>query len=163
MILTRSASKLPNIISEQIGNTIPVQIDILSVVGSTHYIDFITKDHFPAGCNVVYGFDVYGRFFMSVLYTNCSFDERQSSNNVNIMTLFQRYSNDQNFFVTCGDTFVIGSDCHTWRSPNAQDNQISAFFTLVRTSTCTYTERIWKNGEYQYVTETFRLFVEPVV
>ena len=67
-------------------------------VGMTEYIDFISSTDFPEKCNLMYGVDCYSRFFLTHNY-------KDKDNNNCVMTLFQRYTDETDFFVNCSDTF----------------------------------------------------------
>jgi len=151
---------IPTCISNQIGNVNMVRVDIGNTKGRTHYIDFITKNHFPKGYSIIYGYDIYGRFFISALYTESPENQTNQENQESVMTLFQRYTDNANFFVTCGNTFFIGSDVRTWHTNNTNnmDVQINNFFKMIRTGKTTYdNKRITQQG-YETITRTFTLF-----
>jgi hypothetical protein len=65
--------------------------------GMTDYIDFIQPRDFPEKCNLMYGIDCYNRFFLTHCY-------KDTSENNYVMTLFQRYSDQHDFFVNGGDS-----------------------------------------------------------
>lgn len=80
------------------------QIDIGSRVGMTGYIDFLRKRDFPENKCIIYGLDVYKRFFVSVLIRVFENDEPMNK----VFTIFQRYSDNFCYFVNGGD-YLIGT------------------------------------------------------
>jgi len=76
------------------------QFNIKNRISYTGYIDFIQKKDFDKlNTNIIYGYDMHDRFFLSFLFYT------KYKNNIyyKILTIFQRYSNDENFYVTCQD------------------------------------------------------------
>jgi len=66
-------------------------IDISSKSNNSEYINFIEEKDF-ANNNIVYGFDVYNRFFLSVKNKNIN-------NYCVIKTIFQRFSDNPSYLV----------------------------------------------------------------
>jgi hypothetical protein len=62
----------------------------------TGYIDFVDSYDFPSGSALIYGRDFYGRFFLSCRFAWEGEDEAR------VVTLFQRYSDDDGIFVDAG-------------------------------------------------------------
>jgi len=79
--------------------------DIKEQKGMTDYIDFIKSTDFPENCNLMYGNDCYRRFFLSHHYTD--------NNNNYVMTMFQRYTDDPDFYVNGGNSLA---SCHVQTS-----------------------------------------------
>ena len=80
--------------------------DIEDKTGMTDYIDFIKPKDFPENCNLMYGNDCYRRFFLSHHF-------KDKDNNNCVMTMFQRYTDQLDFFVNGGDSLA---DCHVQTS-----------------------------------------------
>jgi len=159
--------KIPHFIQKNIHNIHKcVKVDIGSKLGPTNYIDFLTKEDFINNGNrrVIYGEDVNKRFFISVLYkqifpeinnkdiqkTNLQYKDH------NIMTLFQRYTNEPSFFVSCGDTFIWKGDIKTHNfcnSVNVIPEQFTNFFTLINNGELNITYNI--NDLYNLEDEYF--------
>jgi hypothetical protein len=79
------------------------EYNVKSRMGTTGYIDYITEEDFTlAKTNIIYGYDQANRFFVSIMYKNLSVIEEEQPR---IMTIFQRYTNENYFFVSCGDIF----------------------------------------------------------
>jgi len=119
-----------------------VEINIGERRGFTDYIDFLKKEDFPNNVNVIYGRDNANRFFISVLYKIITLDKLDNDNdndpyiqNYYIMTLFQRYTNEPYFIVSCGGTFVNTNDVktHTFNNINNRPlpDQFALFFALI--------------------------------
>ena len=136
--------KIPQFIAKNIRNVSKcLQVDIGQKMGITDYIDFLTKEDFTNNTNVIYGRDNADRFFISALYKNITQDILNGNNESNIkehniMTLFQRYSNEPYFFVSCGDTFIWKGDIqtHNFYTKDCNNNkpfpeQYANFFTLI--------------------------------
>jgi hypothetical protein len=127
-----------------------LEINIGEKMGMTGYIDFLTKGDFTNNnnnnYNVVYGRDVTKRFFISVLYkdipnnipNNIKDEDEDKDKDHNIMTLFQRYTNEPYFFVSCADTFIWKGDIQMHNFYNNDyhidkyvPRQFTDFFTLI--------------------------------
>ena len=100
--------------------------------GPTDYIDFINvRDFESRQSSVVYGYDCFQRFFISVLYTSLTEPDKPKK----IMTLFQRFTSNKSFFVTCGSTFLFESDVKIFEATShGIDPQIKDFFELINKS-----------------------------
>jgi hypothetical protein len=122
-----SANVVPPHIKVYINENIDIKkIDIKNKSGDTGYIDFIIKEDFPVGSNVVYGYDKFNRFFLSVLYC-----ETKRPEYYHVMTIFERYSNDPHLIVSAGYKF-IENVVATWNlSLDRMDSQIANFFKLI--------------------------------
>jgi hypothetical protein len=93
-------------------------IELGDKYGMTGYIDFIRQKHFineHFKTNIVYGYDASNRFFISILYYDVLVGKYK------IITVFQRYSLDPTFFVSCQNTFIVSSFCATIRLTNPAD------------------------------------------
>ena len=130
--------------------------------GATGYLDFINNDDFLTD-NIVYGYDCYNRFFISVMYnenknvnvnnaaTTNSYSYYSNNDDINnddinndinedidskkIMTVFQRYTDHSTFFVSCGSTFSYQSDVKSWvANSDKMDPQFQDFFQLINAS-----------------------------
>lgn len=90
--------KFPDILyavfSQEKLESLPI-LDIGTRVGHTQYIDFIKATELTS--TVMRGRDVYNRPFITLRY---KYDEHQ-----NIATIFQRYTNDPNLWVTMNGPF----------------------------------------------------------
>jgi len=92
---------LPSFIEKYIDNKENIKnIDIGNNKGLKDYIDFLDIDNFD-NSNVVFGYDVYNRFFISVIYKNVNYPKYPL-----IMTIFQRYTYEKYFYVSCDNTFI---------------------------------------------------------
>jgi hypothetical protein len=146
-----------------------MKVDIGNRRGMTEYIDFLNINDFiihnqmnsdtdsgheynvtnkKASC--IYGDDIYNRFFISILY-------QDEDDKVGIMTIFQRYTDDLYYFVSCGNTFFFHSDVHTANFNNELhnlDDQFIYFFNLINNSITTITKNIYNSD----ITKKFRLY-----
>lgn len=78
-------------------------INIGNRCGATGYIDFLRYNDFVDNeSNVIGGYDKYNRFFMSILYDKIDLNKGILKNN--ITTIFQRYSDDMFFYVSCNNS-----------------------------------------------------------
>ena len=132
--------KIPTFITKNIVNLNKcLEINIGGRKGSTGYIDYLKKEDFTNNYNIVYGYDNATRFFISLLYRKViDGNENNKFDNYNIMTLFQRYTDDATFFVSCGDTFIHKNNVQTYRFNNMNNNtdnpmpeQFEHFFKLI--------------------------------
>ena len=98
---------------------IPV-IDLKNIVGFTHYIDFITDEYFN-NTNIIRGIDCYGRLFISFYY-----NIKKSGHNEkkDIITLFQRYSNNKYCWTVGGNYFPYYSFNRIFFDTNIDNNKI---------------------------------------
>ena len=162
--------KIPQFIAKHIKDISKcTQVDIGERQGITDYIDFLTKDDFVNNTNVIYGRDNADRFFISALFKNITQDNLNDKNESNtkpqskehnIMTLFQRYSNEQYFFVSCGDTFIWKGDIkpHHFLTKDCNaniplPNQYANFFTLINDGELKITYNV--NKKYKLDDEYF--------
>ena len=77
--------------------------------GITGYIDYLTFNDFDTRkTNIVYGYDINRRFFISTMYTRGDQPKRY------IATFFQRYTSSPRFYVSCGNTYDGGNNCQTY-------------------------------------------------
>lgn len=86
-------------------------MDIPHKYSFTGYIDFIEFKNFDNEdykTNILYGYDHYNRFYISVLYNDLILNKK------NIVTFFQRYSEQKTYFVSCQNSFISPSYCATW-------------------------------------------------
>jgi hypothetical protein len=142
--------KIPQFIKQNITNVKKcLEINIGERRGITDYIDFLKKDDF-INYNVIYGEDSAKRFFISVLYnnTNTVTDENIKNQDHNIMTIFQRYTNEPYFFVSCGNTFIHNHDVQTYKFNNIDNKpmptQFEHFFNLINNGQVTVTYNVNK-------------------
>lgn len=99
-------------------------VSLENKTGITSYIDFITKKYF-IDTNIIYGYDCFNRFFISLLYDN------ESKKN-NIITFFQRYSDDKYLYVNCMNTFLNIITTHYFLNENIIDLQFRIFCDLIK-------------------------------
>ena len=114
---------LDNIIDEKLFLLKEMCID--GELGATGYIDFINYKYFD-GNNIAYGHDRYNRFFISILYDIDSFKSKN-----NVITLFQRYSYNEYFYVTGGDDLSIGEQTYDFKNYKICNQVIKDFFDLI--------------------------------
>jgi len=127
------------------------KIDIKNRSGDTGYIDFITKEDFPTGSNVVYGYDKFNRFFLSVLYC-----ETKQPEHHHIMTIYERYSNDPHLIVSAGYKF-IENVVATWNlRSDTMDPQITNFFKLINNETVDV--EYFDNNDLTYKSIQYKLY-----
>ena len=116
---------IPIFISKHLTNFSKAKrIDVNTRVGHTGYIDFIEESDFP-NTNIVYGYDSYDRFFLSILFLK--------NGKKQIMTLFQRYQEDDLKFVTCAQTISGVVDVHRFDGRPLPDEYVQ-FFDLINNS-----------------------------
>jgi len=95
--------ELPSFILNQIinkDNLTPINVN--KRYGSTGYIDYIINEDFINNSDIIWGIDNAQRYFLSINYNsyiNGVFNEN------NIMTIFQRYTDQKRLWVTCGKVF----------------------------------------------------------
>ena len=106
--------------------------------GLTGYIDFFRKSDFindSYKTNIIYGYDNTKRFFISILYK----DELNDSEK--IVTFFQRYTNQTNFYVSCQNTFIWECWCATYVFTNNHYDRLEEcyqiLFTLINNGVAT--------------------------
>lgn len=106
---------IPNFIKKNIKSINKcLEVKIGDRFGMTGYVDFLQKEDF-VNHNVIFGKDIVNRFFISVLYKDITNTGHPKTyhDDYKIMTIFQRYTNDNHFFVSCGDTFIYKGDTQT--------------------------------------------------
>ena len=108
-------------------------------LGYTDYIDFLTLNHFAKqDTNIIYGRDVLKRFFISIMYDvdNDYYHEYKTNN---IITFFQRLSENDTYYVICGDSFYERGIVNTHDfNNNKNDEQIRIFFELLNNGKSNY-------------------------
>jgi len=82
-----------------------IAIERKASVGGTGYID----DRVHPEARMTKGLDPHGRAFITLCVRTDGRDDRNEFHNVGVVTVFQRYSND--------DTIVTQAS-NTWRAPN---------------------------------------------
>jgi hypothetical protein len=88
--------------------------------GITGYIDYLTFGDFDTRkTNIVYGYDLHGRFFISTMYIRDDKPKRY------IATFFQRYTSSPGFYVSCGNTYTGGIHCQTYNFVSSQKNDMT--------------------------------------
>jgi hypothetical protein len=108
--------------------------------GYTDYIDFIQKDDFD-NTNIIYGTDCYKRFYIAVLFDKIS-DSTITKNNIAVF--FQRYYDDEFYFVSCMDSFVAYHTCQTQNvNCTILNNYYQSLFKLIKNK-----NHILINSEY---------------
>ena len=96
--------------------------------GITGYIDFFRKSDFindSYRTNIIYGYDNNNRFFISILYK----DELNDCEK--IVTFFQRYTHQTNFYVSCQNTFIWESWCATYVFTNNQYDRLDVCYQIL--------------------------------
>lgn len=151
-------NRIPQFIQKNIQNINKcLEINIGGRRGSTGYIDYLQKEDFINNHNIIYGYDNASRFFISLLYRKISLDNiNKKYEDHNIMTLFQRYTNEPSFFVSCGDTFIHKSDVQTYNFSNTDNpmpTQFDHFFNLINNKQISITYNI--NDVYNLYDEYF--------
>lgn len=81
-------------------------------VGFTGYIDRIKKSDFPANKFIIFGHDIYGRFFVSFLINKLKLSEDYYDYRPCVFTIFQRYTDNSTYFVNGGDYLFGTSNDH---------------------------------------------------
>ena len=106
--------------------------------GNSGYIDFIIPEDFINNSNVVYGYDYDGRFFVSVLY-------REDGGQPKVMTIFQRYDDTPQFFVTCGNTFVHPNNVvsHSFTADKPLPQLIEYFYNIINNKQVDVIDEVW--------------------
>lgn len=103
-------------------------IDIGEKFGMTGYIDFIQSSYFineNYKTNIIYGYDNTHRFFISMLYKD------QITNKIQIVTFFQRYSEDTRYYVSCQNTFIYSSHCATLRFTYNDSKKLTEIYEIL--------------------------------
>jgi hypothetical protein len=78
-------------------------LNIKNKLSYTGYIDFIEKKDFDKlNTKILYGYDIHDRFFISFLF--CIKYKKKIYNK--IMTIFQRYIDDINYYLSCQDKLL---------------------------------------------------------
>ena len=101
-------------------------VNLSDLKGDTGYIDFINKNFFPEGYNVIFGRDRYNRFYISALYSSLD-----NINNYQVMTIFERYTNSNHLIVSAGSRFMENFVAAWNRRYNSMDPQIRDFLTMI--------------------------------
>ncbi len=112
--------------------------------GITGYIDYITFNDFDRRkTNILYGWDINNRFFISTMYIHGEKPKRY------IATFFQRYTTSPYFYVSCGNTYDGGNHCQTYNfvSPVKNDMTGTQYETLFQLL----------NGDQGFNTKSIRL------
>jgi len=119
-------------------------------IGHSGYIDFITPEDFINNSNVVYGYDYDGRLFVSVLYS-------ENGGQPKVMTLFQRYDDTPQFFVTCGKTFVHSNNVvsHSFTADKPLPQLIENFYTLINNKQVDVIDEVWDLELENYKATTY--------
>jgi hypothetical protein len=119
-------------------------------IGHSGYIDFITPEDFINNSNVVYGYDYDGRLFVSVLYS-------ENGGQPKVMTLFQRYDDTPQFFVTCGKTFVHSNNVvsHSFTADKPLPQLIENFYTLINNKQVDVIDEVWDLELEDYKATTY--------
>ena len=117
-----------------------VNLDLGDKIGFTGYIDFISKKNFINDnykTNILFGFDCASRFFISILYDVFSFDNKKIKEN-NIVTFFQRYSDNKYSYVSCQNTLIYDSyvQVHNFNHNNNLGDQYIVLFELLNNGFC---------------------------
>jgi hypothetical protein len=103
--------------------------------GITGYIDYLTFTDFDTRkTNILYGWDINRRFFVSTMYTQDEHPKRY------IATFFQRYTTSPGFYVSCGNTYDGGNNCQTYNFVSSVKNdmtgtQYETLFQLLNSAT----------------------------
>lgn len=134
------------------------KINIGLQVGGTGYIDFITPSYFN-NTNIIYGYDRYDRFFISIMYDRIN-NNKKTTNNV--ITFFQRYSDNGYYYVNGGQSFYGYSQVSNFNfngNINNMDIQFNVFFDLI---TCGNSIRLFEeydndNGCYKMQKNEYNL------
>lgn len=111
-----------------------INLDLGDKIGFTGYIDFISKKNFINDnykTNILFGIDKANRFFISILYDISSLDNKIKENN--IVTFFQRYTENKYGFVSCQKTFIYESyvQTHNFQYNNNLGDQYIVLFDLL--------------------------------
>ena len=117
-----------------------VNINLGNKIGFTGYIDFILKKNFINDnnkTNILFGFDCASRFFISILYDVYSSDNKKIKEN-NIVTFFQRYSENKYRYVSCQNTLIYDSyvQVHNFNYNNNLGDQYIVLFELLNNGFC---------------------------
>ena len=88
--------------------------------GMTGYIDYLTFGDFDTRkTNILYGWDINHRFFISTMYIRDDKPKRY------IATFFQRYTSSPRFYVSCGNTYDGGNHCQTYHFVSSIKNNMN--------------------------------------
>jgi hypothetical protein len=112
---------------------------------------FIDRSYFSIGKNVIYGHDIHNRYFMSILY-ECN----ETPNKLYIMSIYQKYPDEQGYFITCGDTFINpntirSASINHYSNKDKLDKQFEYFFKLINDYTITITDYCWDIYKESYI------------
>lgn len=113
-----------------------VNLDLGDKIGFTGYIDFISKKNFINDnykTNILFGYDNYNRFFISILYDVYSLDLENKIKENKIVTFFQRYSDNKYGYVSCQNTLIYESyvQTHNFQYNNILGDQYEVLFDLL--------------------------------
>lgn len=108
-------------------------LDIKNRISYDGFINFIEKKDFDQlNTNIVYGYDFHDRFFISILF-HTTYKNRIY---YKILTIFQRYSNNENYYISSQDKlynypfnekiYVINDKIHS-----LNENFIKDIFSLL--------------------------------
>jgi len=96
----------------------------------TDYIDYINKyDFIKAKSDIIWGYDNYRRFFISIIF-NKNYNDIDRTE---VMTIFQKYTNDKYYWVSCQKTFNKRGVCNfNFKNCfNSEDNVFYMFFEII--------------------------------
>ena len=111
-----------------------VNLDLGDKFGFTGYIDFISKKNFINDnykTNILFGYDSANRFFISILYDISTVDNIKKE--YNIVTFFQRYTENIYGYVSCQKTFIYESyvQTHNFQYNKNLGDQYEVLFDLL--------------------------------
>jgi hypothetical protein len=117
-------------------------------IGFTGYIDRVDTKMFDEGTSIIYGKDPFNRYYMSVKYEKYDVKSEQKTNHV--MTLFQRYTTDETYFASAGDTITGTID--TMRVDNPIEAEgITMFMDMLKNGSVNYAYDDILGNEHSYV------------
>jgi hypothetical protein len=117
-------------------------------VGPTGYIDRVDEKMFGEGKTIIYGKDPFNRYYMSVKYEK--HDVKSEEKTIRVMTLFQRYTNDADYFATAGNTITGVIDTMRVGNPITSEG-ITMFMDMIKNGAVNYTYEDIANEEHSYV------------
>jgi hypothetical protein len=143
---------IPYFLKEYLKNPSMKECNVHTRMGSTDYIDYITENDFKiSNTNAIYGYDCASRFFISVLY---KIQDGNKDDFPRIMTVFQRYTNEEHFYVSCSDIFKF-CDIQTCNfSTGNVPNSFLYFFELIKNGNVSI-----PTDKYDYKTKTEKQIV----
>jgi hypothetical protein len=98
----------------------------------TGYIDYIKPEYFE-NSSIMYGKDCYKRFFITIRFKTI-IESDVSNTVVNAITFFQRYTDNDAFFVNGGSSFYEYHSISNFNFDNyylRMDDQFKIFFDLI--------------------------------